>query len=496
MMVQYPKNNMLNCLKKQAALTNTENGALTNSHSGSFCLDLFFEAGAMRNVPEEEIAAAVTRAFAEDRAKTMKIIFFARDVRGGLGERRFFRTAVKALADYAPEAVERNIPYFAEYGRFDDLCVLLGTQCENAAVNEIKKQLDSDLEAMSKDENISLLAKWLPSVNTSSEETRKSAKHLAKKLGYSEKTYRQTLSKLRKYLDILENRLRIYDYTFDYSSQPSCAMFKYRKAFMRNDEERYTDFLNKVNEGKETINTSVLYPYEVIRRCLSGHVSKADALSLDTFWKNLPEYGKSGNSIAVVDGSGSMTCAYGGNVRPIDVALSLGIYFAQHNKGAFANHFITFSYSPRLVEIKGSDIVEQARFCSTYNEVANTDIEKVFNLILSTAVNNKVKQSELPEKIYIISDMEFDYCISGGNNTTLFNAMKKKFSKQGYKLPDVIFWNVNSHLGNFPVTMSQTGAALVSGCTPAIFDMAMSGEISPEKIMEDTIQSERYAKVG
>lgn len=490
------KKRILELLKEQSTLTYTENGALTNSHSGSFCLDLFFEAGAMRNVPEEEIAAAVTRAFAEDQEKTMKIIFFARDARGGLGERRFFRVAVRALAEYAPEAVERNIPYFAEYGRFDDLCVLLGTQCENAAVSEIKKQLDSDLEGMAKDETISLLAKWLPSVNASSEETKKTARSLAKKLGYSEKTYRQTLSKLRKYLDILENRLRIYDYTFDYSEQPSCAMFKYRKAFIRNDNERYTDFLNNVNSGKETLNASVLYPYEVIRRCLKGSVSNADALSLETFWKSLPEYGKSGNSIAVIDGSGSMTGAYYGNVRPIDVALSLGIYFAQHNKGAFAGHFITFSTNPRLVEIKGRDIVEQARFCYSFNEVSNTNIEKVFDLILSTAVTNKVKQSELPEKIYIISDMEFDYCVEGGNNAVLFNTMEEKFRKCGYKLPDIIFWNVNSHLGNFPVKMSQTGAALVSGCTPAIFDMAMSGEISPEKIMEDIIQKERYAKVG
>ncbi len=488
---------MLNALKKQSDKTFTENGAVTNRTSGSYCLDLFFGAGAMRNSSEEEIAAAVTRAYTEDAKKTMKIIFFARDVRGGLGERRFFRAAVNALAGFAPAAVERNIHLFAEYGRYDDLTALLGTSCDKAAVNEIADRLNGDILAMENEERVSLLAKWLPSVNASSAETRARGRYLAKKLGYTEKGYRVILSKLRRYSDILENRLRVYDYTFDYSKQPSCAMFKYRKAFLRNDGERYTEYLNKVNSGEAKMNTAALYPYDVIRRCLSG-VTEEQILSLDTTWRNLPVFGENGNSIAVVDGSGSMTCAMNGNVRPIDVALSLGIYFAEHNKGAFANHFITFSRTPRLIEIKGGNIAEKARFCSSFNEVSNTNIEAVFELILSAAVNNRVKQSELPEKIYIISDMEFDFCVDGGNNLTVFEAMKRKFARHGYKLPDIIFWNVNSRskTGNVPVKMSQTGAALVSGCTPALFDMALSGEISPEIIMENVVSSERYAAVS
>lgn len=487
---------MLNFLKNESNRTYTENGAVTNRTSGSFCLDLFFGAGAMRSSSEEDIAAAVIRAYTEDPEKTMKIIFFARDVRGGLGERRFFRAAVRALADFAPAAVERNVPLFAEYGRYDDLTALLGTACEKAAVSETAARLNSDIGAVEKGERVSLLAKWLPSVNASSAETRAKGRYLAKRLGYTEKGYRIILSKLRKYSDILENRLRVYDYTFDYSKQPSCAMFKYRKAFLRNDKERYTEYLNRVNSGETKINAAALYPYDVIRRCLGG-LTEEQALSLEVTWNNLPVFGENGNSIAVIDGSGSMTCAMNGNVRPIDVALSLGIYFAEHNKGAFANHFITFSHTPRLIEIKGGNIAEKARFCSTFNEVSNTNIEAVFELILSAAVNNRAKQSELPEKIYIISDMEFDNCVMGGNNFTVFEAMKRKFARYGYKLPDIIFWNVNSRskTGNIPVRMSQTGAALVSGCSPAIFDMAMSGEISPEIIMESVVSSERYAAV-
>lgn len=487
---------MINHINNQMNMTFTENGALTNRTSGSFCLDLFFRAGAMRSASEEEIAAAVSRAYAENPVKTMKIVFFARDARGGLGERRFFRTAIKALAAYAPAAVERNIPLFAEYGRYDDLISLFGTQCENKAVEIIRESLSKDIKAMENGGQVSLLAKWLPSVNTSSAAARANARTLAKRLGFTEKQYRQTLSKLRRYSDILENRLRERDYTFDYGKQPSCAMFKYRQAFLRNDNERYTEYLNAVNSGEAKLNAGVLFPYDIVRACLGSEISEQEKLALDTTWRNLPAYGEGGNAIAVVDGSGSMTWAPGASVRPLDAALSLGIYFAEHNKGAFANHFITFSATPRLVEIKGSDITEKVRYCATFNEVANTNLEATFRLILSAAVNNNVKQSEMPERMYIISDMEFDYCVTGGSDRTLFDTMKALYAEHGYKLPEVVFWNVNSIQENFPVKLSDTGAALVSGFSPAIFDMVIGGEISPEIVMNSVIESERYAAVG
>lgn len=481
---------------KNSGKTLTLNGAVTNRSSGTYCLDLFFAAGAMRGASEENIAAAVTRAYAEDPVKTLKIVFFARDARGGLGERRFFRAAVKALAQFAPEAVERNIPYFAEFGRYDDLLVLLGTQCADKAMEIISERLNADIASMREGGKVSLLAKWLPSVNASSKATRNAARDVAARLGYSERNYRKTLSELRAYSDILENRLRERDYTFDYSKQPSCAMFKYRKAFIRNDNEHYMNYLNDVNSGKAKLNASVLFPYEIVSRCLGMEISNEEKLALDTTWKNLPVFGENMNAIAVVDGSGSMCCAPRGGARPIDVALSLGIYFAEHNKGAFANHFITFSHSPQMVEIKGQDIVEKARYCATFNEVSNTNLEAVFNLILATAVNGKAAQDELPEKIFVISDMEFDNCVESGNDFTLYDTMKAKFKQYGYKLPDVIFWNVNSYGSNVPVKYKDSGTALVSGFTPALFDMVIGGEISPEIVMNRAIESERYAMVG
>lgn len=487
-------------LKNESARTLTENGGIAYRTTSNECLDLFFKAGAMRNCTEEDISAAVIRAFTENETKTMKIIFYARDITDGLGERRFFRVAVRTLAGYAPGAVKRNIPNFAEYGRYDDLCALIGTPCEAEAVAEIKRVLDTDIRtlAVSPDSGVSLLGKWLPSVNASSKQTRNLARRIAALLGMSEPEYRRTLVALRKRIDLIENRLRERDYTFNYEIQPSGAMLKYRKAFHRNDEERYSAYITKVLSGKADLNAGTLYPYEVVRRCFDPDMDAENKRSLEATWRNLTDTvaDKHENALAVIDGSGSMTCCWPGSARPIDVALSLGIYFAERSKGEFANHFITFSRTPRLVEIKGSDIVEKVKYCSTYNEIANTDLEAVFRLILTTALKNKVKQEDMPSKLYIISDMQFDRCIEGGNSMPMFEAMKKRYEMYGYKLPEIVFWNVASRSDVMPVTMSDTGAALVSGSSANVFSMILKGKLDPAIIMEQVIFSPRYAAVS
>lgn len=486
---------MLNFLKKESNSTYTENGGIAYRSTESYCLDMFFKAGAMRNSSEQEIAETVIRAYAEDPDKTMKIIFFARDAREGLGERRFFRIAISELVKFAPEAVRNNIHLFAEYGRFDDLCVLIDTPLENAAVELIDDQLKLDIAAMAAGENISLLAKWLPSVNASSKTTRNLGRRIAGLLGMTEVKYRKTLSALRRYIGIIENNLRERDYTFKYEAQPSCAMFKYRNAFIRNDQERYSEFLNKVHSGETKLHADRLFPYDIVRAAMNGNISAEEKLSLDAAWKSLPDLSaaKHENAIAVIDGSGSMTC--GSGIRPIDAALSLGIYFAEHNSGAFSDHFITFSATPQIVKIQGKDIVEKVRYCRTFNEVSNTDLEAVFMLLLKTALKNRVPRSELPTKLYIITDMQFDYCVTGGNNKDLFTSMKQLYNKNGYELPEIIFWNVNSRNNAMPVTRSETGAALVSGYSPAVFDMVIGGECSPETVMDNIISSERYSRI-
>ncbi|MBR3447547.1 MAG: DUF2828 family protein [Oscillospiraceae bacterium] len=499
--------NFLNLLQQEANTAYTENGALTNASSGSHCLDLFFRAGGMRAASKHEIADTVIRAYAEDPAKTLKILFFIRDARGGLGERRFFRTAMQTLAMLEGAAVVRNLPMFAEYGRFDDLCAMLGTPCEAAALEIIRARLTADCIGMENGEPVSLLAKWLPSVNASAAATKAAGRRVAKAMNMTEKQYRRTLSALRRYTDIIENRLRERDYSFDYAKQASRAMFKYRKAFIRNDGERYRAYLGAVERGEAIMHADALYPYDIVRACgdpnlswnafrdMSG-LSADERRSLDAAWNNLPDYGAgTENAIAVVDGSGSMYMAPG-SPRPIDAALSLGIYFAEHTRGAFAGSFITFSHRPQLVRIKGRDIAEKVQFCAGYTEAANTNLEAVFDLILRTALRNRVPQQDMPAKLYIISDMEFDSCVTGGNQQTLFTAMRNNYAAHGYRLPEIVFWNVASRHQNIPVSRSQTGAALVSGASPAVFDMVMGGEIAPEIVMERIIGSERYAKIS
>ena len=484
---------MLEHLKNEANRTYTENGAVTYATTYSDCLDLFATIGALRSSNEQEIISRFVRAFTEDPNLALKTLFFARDVRGGLGERKVFRVCLQWLAHNAPASVKKNIPYVAEFGRWDDLLSLLGTPCEKDAMLLIKKQLEVDLESMDMGDDVSLLAKWLPSVNASNAQTVQYAKKIARFLGMTDATYRKTLVKLREHIRIIENSLREKDYSFDYSKQPSKAMFKYRKAFYRNDGERYGEFLGKVSRGEAQLHTGTLTPYEIIKPFFYEHVGDQEASAIDATWNAQEDFTRDENALVVIDGSGSMYSRT--DPMPATVALSLGIYYAERNTGAFHNHFITFSERPQLVEIKGETILEKVRYCHDYNEVANTNIQKVFELILRAAVNNNVPQSEMPSTLYIISDMEFDCCARGAELTN-FEYAKKIFAEAGYDLPRVVFWNVQSRNKQQPVTQNEQGVALVSGCSPRIFSMLKSGILSPLGYMLDILGAERYEKIA
>ncbi|MBD5133977.1 MAG: DUF2828 family protein [Clostridiales bacterium] len=485
---------MLEFLKKEADKTYTENGAVTYRSTQSDCLDLFATIGALRRESDEEITDRFLRAYVENADLAMKTLFYARDVRGGIGERRVFRTILKWLAECEPRSVEKNVPYIAEYGRYDDLLSLMDTPCEPAAMDCIKTQLAADRAALDADRPVSLLAKWLPSVNASNGEAVRQAKRIARALGMNDAEYRKVLSALRAKIRIIENNLREKDYTFDYAKQPSKAMFKYRKAFLRNDGERYAAFMGRVAEGAEQLHTGALVPYEIIKPLVGrGVVSEQERLAIDATWNAQEDFTGGENALVVIDGSGSMYG--GGDPLPAEVALSLGIYYAQRNTGKFRNHFITFSEHPRLVEIKGRDICEQVQYCAQFNEVANTNIQRVFELILNTAVKNRVPQEDMPAKLYIISDMEFDRCVAGGSLTN-FEYARKLFTRHGYRLPEVVFWNVASRNRQQPVRMNDAGVALVSGCSPRVFSMLKAGILSPYAFMLDVLGSERYAVIA
>lgn len=493
---------MLEYLKNEANRTYTENGAVTHASTGSDCLDLFATIGALRSSDEQEILKRFVRAFTEDPDLALKTLFFARDVRGGLGERRVFRVCLHWLAHNAPASVKKNIPYIAEYGRWDDLLSLMGTPCEKNALLLIKEQLEADQNAMDMGNDVSLLAKWLPSVNASNARTVLYAKRIARFLGMSDAAYRKTLVKLREHIRIIENNLRQKDYSFDYAKQPSKAMFKYRKAFYRNDGDRYGEFLKRVSAGETQMHADTLMPYELVEpylcfnwgsRGFMRDISEEERNALNATWAALPAFAKDENALAVIDTSGSMY--YSGKPLPAAVALSLGLFFAEHNTGAFKNHFIAFSGRPQLIEIKGDTFADRLRYVASFNEVADTNLEAVFDLILNAAVRNKVSQEELPATLYLISDMEFNCCVRDTGATNFENA-KAKFEAHGYQLPKIVFWNVQSRNTQQPVTQNEQGVALVSGCTPRIFHMISDGVLSPLGYMMEILGAERYARIA
>ena len=481
----------------------TENGDLTFTSTGSAALDFFAAAGALRHSEEKEIIDRFERAYAENADIAMKTLFYARDIRGGLGERRLFRVIYAWLMKKHRESAVKNLPYIAEFGRYDDLTTLLPHD-EKIIGEIIKKQLDDDLSNMAAEKSVSLLAKWLPSVNASSRLTRKLAFMTARVLAMSPRQYRQTLSKLRQYIDVLENRLRQRDYTFDYSVQPGRAMMKYRAAFSRNDGERYEAFLEAVQRGETKLNAATIFPYEIVERLLpdsayfwepdidNREFPEDELRSLETMWCALPDFTRGEKALTVVDGSGSMYSSRAPS--PIAVALSLGLYYAERNTGDFGGFFITFSEHPQLVKVTGSNLHERVMNAAKYNEAANTNLAAVFDLIINRATRHKVSKEDMPAKIYVISDMEFDRCAEDADITT-FRRAKEEFEAAGYDLPQIVFWNVESRHRTMPVRKNEQGVVLVSGFSPRIFSMVTDDNLNPLDYMRTVLSSERLKPI-
>ncbi len=492
--------NTLKLLQEEANHTFTENGAVTLSSTQSDCLDLFALGGALRDADDKRVQKLFMKAYAENPDIALKILFYLRDVRGGIGERKTFRTMLKILAQNHKESVVKNIGYIAEFGRYDDLLCLLETPVKAEVTAAIKELLMADAKALEEGRDVSLLAKWLPSINASNTSVVKTAKSLATSMGMNCAQYRKLLSALRAKIRIIENNLRTKDYTFDYGKQPSKALFKYRKAFLRNDEERYKAFLSKVENGEMFLKTGTLYPYDVISPIfraggwnISGVTLSADQRRvMDTTWKNLENFAGDKNALVVCDVSGSMFGS--GSPSPIEVAVSLAIYFAEKNTGLFRNHFITFSDEPELLEIKGTDIVDKVKYVSNARWGMSTNIEAVFNLVLKTAIKNKMSQEDLLENIYIISDMEFNCCTESADLTN-FQQAKRRYEAAGYTLPNLVFWNVQSRQDNLPVSKNEQGVILVSGASPRVFAMLKDDKLSPYGFMLSVIGNERYAKI-
>ncbi len=482
------------------SLTFTENGALAYETSGRKLLDMNFRLSSYRNLDEAEIGDDFAKGYAENPRLAVKFLFFAGDVRGGAGERRVFRTCLRWLAKTRPDWARAILPLVSEYSRWDSLLSVLDTPAGTEAVELLHTQLKADLRAMEEGKPASLCAKWLPSVNTSSREARRTAQRLAQAWGMSEKEYRKALSALRNYLDVTEVRMTANDWEgIDYSAVPSLANIRYRDAFLKHDGERRQEYLRKLESGEETINASVTAPHEIVRAYRNGEMNP-DA-SLEAVWKALPDYVQGdSSSIAVVDGSGSMTLPIGhGSLTASDVATGLGLYFAERLQGAFKDKYITFSRRPRLVDFsQTTSLCEKIKVANSYCECANTDVEAVFDLILETAVDNGLKQGELPRNVVVFSDMEFDRCAEPcGENAQeiLFGVISKRYNAHGYRLPRLVFWNINGRTNAIPLKENKNGVALMSGFSPALVKMVLSGVLDPFALLLETLNAPRYAPV-
>ena len=481
----------------------SENGALGYETTGKALLDLNFSVASMRKWDEQQIAVSYMRAFSDNPELAIKWLFFSRDVRGGLGERRLFRIIFNHMANYHTKAVSHLVPHIAEYGRWDDIVCLLSTRLSGVAFDLIKNQLKIDRDSMIQNQPISLLAKWLPSINTSSKTSVKLARGLAKGLDISERQYRKMLSSMRKYIDVIEVKMSSKNWgDINYQRVPSKANLLYSKAFLKNDEDRRTQFLDALEKGEAKINAGTLYPHDIVHKYLGGYNHRRSIevdQTLEGLWKALPNtVDPNSRTMVVADGSGSMDTAVGkdGNVTALEVANALAIYFAERLSGEFRNKYITFSSRPQFVNFDGcSTLVEKLAIASRYNEVSNTNVAAVFALILETAVRCHMKQEEMPTNIRLISDMEFDSCGGRQVDERLFDIIQREYQKFGYKVPRLVFWNVNSRSGMIPVIKNDLGVALVSGFSVNIANMVMSGKTDPYDCLVETLMSDRYAPI-
>lgn len=487
-------------MKKKNALVNamqshdvvTANGALSHSTSGTSVLDFFGKGGALRAQSEQEVTNLFSKAYAEDKNLALKALFYLADVRGGQGERRLFRVAYNWLAKNDLATAKKLLKYIPEYTRFDNVLETLeNTALEKDALTFVAKQLKKDLDS----ETPTLAAKWSPSEQASSDVTRRLAFKLRSKMKMSPKAYRKMLSGLRAKIGIVERQMCAGDWNkINFSHVPSRAALIYKKAFNSHTPDLYSKFLTKVEKGEAKINASVLYPYDLV----SGIEYKdgTDLRTIEAQWKALPDFLKDNphNGLVVADVSGSMDSGTG-SVRPVDVATSLAIYFAERNVGAFNGNFMIFSNHAKLLSIGAGSLKDKVRTVHQNREVANTNLQSVFDLILEKGVKYKVPQSEMPTVLYIVSDMQFDHACHG-NNKTNFEVIREKYKKSGYKMPTIVFWNVNAQ-SDVPVKFNDKGVCLVSGCSPSILKTAISGKVvTPYQMMLDVLSSERYELIA
>ena len=476
----------------------TENGMQGYKSIGNPYLDFLYKVSSLRSSNDLDLRGEcnsfINKVFHNHLEKyLLKFILYVRDPRNGLGERRLGRELLKVLLldieyCYYREIFEWIVNHLYDYGRWDDLVDLFWefdvyTYKEKSwsIAQSLKRILEIDLESIRNNAPVTLLAKWMPSINTSSKQTKEIATKLYKYFDWTEKEYRQTLSKLRKYLKVTERQMSLNEWKeIDYEKVPSLANLRYKDAFLKHDKERREEYLSKLAKGEAKINSSVNFPHDVVHKYTSGEwggsifIKQSDE-ALEQLWKNLKQIDGLKDTLVVRDDSGSMVTYVGNsNLTALEVATALGIYCAEHCSETYKNKIISFSKYPKYLDFSDKvSLHDKLEFLYEYSEVANTNIRAVFQLILKTAIDNNLKQEDLPKQILIISDMEFDQGVSYVGNP--IEESQIEFEKYGYQLPKLVFWNVNGRTNTIPVTKNELGAYLISGFSPNILNIVFEG---------------------
>lgn len=464
--------NFANAVKMNTNTKLTENGAVAYSTLGNALTDLFAQVGSLRPRTEAEIAKKYADAFAVDALLATKMLFYAGNVRGGLGERRTFRICLKWLATNHPSIVIKNIELIPHFNRWDSLFVLIGTKAEADMWKFVAKQMNADMAAVAaskatrKPQAISLLAKWMPTETASSKNTRDLAFKAMRNLGMTPRSYRKVLTALRKHLKVVEASMSAQEWNdILYPQVPSYAMKNYRSAFMRHDPDGFSAYKTSLVKGETKINASTLYPYDLVRQYTNGGWDGSRCMADDIVeaqWKALPNYVSGENNILIMaDVSGSM---YG---RPIDTSVSLATYFAQRNKGDYHNLYMSFTDRPHFITLReGASLAECVRTLYKTDVGYNTNLEAAFNEILAHALRNGVSRNEMPTALVVVSDMEIDRYMRT-HNLDFVETMRIKFARHGYVLPKLIMWNVEARHDTF--LSKQDGVICVSGQSASTF---------------------------
>lgn len=459
----------------------TANGAVTHETSYNSCVDFFGIAGSARNMPEADLTRMFDKAFSENSEVAVRTLQFVRDVRGGAGERQAFRNVFAYMIEHHLQFAKRVLVKVPEIGRWDDVLVAVNTPLEPEAFELIRAGLNTP-------ETAGLCAKWMPRQGEVAYKLRKS-------FSMTPKGWRKMLVALS---NTVEQKMCAKQWhEIEYGKLPSKAAAMYQNAFKRNDEARYNRYVEGLVKGTEKINAGAIFPHDVVLSANRGN----DKVATEQ-WKALPNYMEDSNEniLPMIDVSGSMTCGingggYSANVTCMDVAIALGIYCSERMGGIFKDHYISFSERPVLAKVQGTTLANRVRNVQGKHVGYSTNFQAAFDLILDTAIKNNLKQEDLPTMVLALSDMEFNQAERGygSRSQTNYNVLKQKFAKAGYEMPKLVFWNLNGREGNSPVTIHDSGTALVSGFSPAILKSILSAKtVTPVDIMLDTVMNSRY----